>query len=230
MQRLVSSPVDLVLAPAGHPDLGAWVGHGHDVVVTGRSASHRWLAVAEAVEALPPVSSVWLPAPDVRADARTVSLLFALHHELGAGLTQPALAPGSVLGAGDEVARPGFSVRFTDPSGLSAPVLSGRLLPDAAAAMRAAPDGAGLPELLWAVLAAHGSRSALADCITVHRADPPAEPPLVDGCHPGRSAMALATRLGVPVPRTPALHGGLDEQFRPLGRSAAMDLALGGSR
>ncbi len=220
---------DAVLAVHDHADLAAWRRHGgYDVVVLPAGGRGRWAAAADALERLGPVRAVWLPAPDVRADADLVAVLLALHHELGTGLTQPALSTGSPAGSAAELQHTGLAVRFVDPVGLSAPVLSAAVLPAAATAMRAAADGGGLPELLHAALEAQGLTSAVADCVPVRRTASPAVPALVDGCHPGAAAMALATRWGVPVPRPPAVHGGLDSGFRHLARREALKRVLAG--
>lgn len=157
-------------------------------------------------------SAVWFPDPQVEAPAELVDLLFALHEELGADVSHPAVEGSAGYGWALVRRHAGFSVRFSEVVDTVAPLFRSTALAACAATFARSTRGAGLPQAWHALLEPRPRSFAVLDCLPVDVTHVPRPAP------PRHEGTSLATAHGVPAPWAPRLLGGLDEGFGVLDR------------
>ncbi len=208
---------------------GKWAGTA-DLVL--ESKGSKWQGLHAVLSAHPrfvtDYDAVWFPDDDIATDAETISAAFALHDELGTGLSQPALTADSYFTHLLTLAHPGLAVRVTNFVEVMVPMFSREALAACWETFAESRSGFGL-DLVWqALLPGLGLRSAIFDCLTVTHTRPLGTGSLYDGMEetPAREGARVARAHGMPTPTASEVFEVLDVEGRYVRGADAEALVL----
>lgn len=114
----------------------------------------------------------FFPDDDIATDASTISALFALHRELGLGISQPALSEDSYFSHPMMLAHPGIALRQVNFVEVMCPMFSKRALLRCLPTFDQSITSWGLDWVWQTLLPAAGERAAIIDCLPVRHTRP----------------------------------------------------------
>jgi len=182
---------------------GRWNGTADRVF---ENKGSKWKGLHALVRANPGLldgyEAVWFPDDDIATDAATISELFALHANLGLGLSQPSLTTDSYFTHLMTLSHPGLLLRVTNFVEVMVPVFSRAALEACLPTFADSESGYGL-DLVWqGILPGLGLESGIFDCVSVRHTRPLGGGTLYASMQepPHREGARVARKHGMPAP------------------------------
>lgn len=174
--------------------------------------------------------SVWFPDDDIETTTESINLLFRLHKDVGADLSQPALSSDSYWSHAITLQHLGFSIRATNFVEVMIPMFSARALKACLETFDQSKSGWGLDFVWPKIVSDFGGNVAIFDCLPVKHTRPVGGGSAYDGLEesPREEMARLMAKYGVDASFTPQVAEAWDENFEAINpRQLAMRLSAG---